>query len=154
MNHLIAVDYGSSVIVVKSGESTEQGDGTNVSVQNKALQVISEPQLASKVNIGMRIPSVKVLNQSDARPSHFQELLPSNGTWRVVVFPGDVTQPRQKERLNKLGEQLLAGKSFLKRFTPSTARYDSIIEVLTVHSAPRQEVGSGRDMNGSAALTI
>lgn len=88
----------------------------------------------------MRIPSVKVLNQSDARPSHFQELLPSNGTWRVVVFPGDVTQPRQKERLARLGEKLIAKNSFLKRYTPPTFRYDSVIELLIVHCAPRQEV--------------
>lgn len=137
---IIAIDYGSSVIVAKPGDSTEQGDGTDVSVQNKALRVSSTPELASKCKIGMRIPSVKVLNQSDARPSHFQELLPSNGTWRVVIFPGNVLETRQKERLAKLGEQLASADSFLKRFTPATAKYDSVIELLTVHSAPRQEV--------------
>lgn len=128
------------MIVAKPGDSTEQGDGTDVSVQNKALQVASNPGLAAECKIGMRIPSVKVLNQSDARPSHFQELLPSNGTWRVVIFPGDVREPRQKERLANLGQQLASAHSFLRRFTPSNARYDSVIELLAVHSADRQEV--------------
>jgi phenol 2-monooxygenase len=135
----LAVDYGSSVIVAKTGDSAEQGDGTDVSVQ-KGFRVASVPELASKTHVGMRIPSVKVLNQADARPSHFQELLPSNGSWRVVIFPGDIREPRQKQRLAKIGSQLASPDSFLKRFTPADARYDSVIELLSVHAAPRKSV--------------
>jgi phenol 2-monooxygenase len=81
-----------------------------------------------------------VLNQSDARPTHFQEILKSNGSWRVVVFPGDVRETRQKDRLNRLGERLARADSFLRRFTPANARYDAVIEILTVHAAPRSSV--------------
>jgi len=111
-----------------------------VSVHDEALRVTSEQSLASKIEVGKRIPSVKVLNQSDARPSHFQELLKSNGRWRVVIFPGDIQNARQRDRLNKLGQQLANANSFLKRFTPAGARYDSVIELLAVHSAPRRVV--------------
>lgn len=134
---LIAVDYGASVIVAKSGDAAGQGDGTDVSVKNKAFQVTSEQALARKIEVGKRMPSVKVLNQADARPSHFQELLKSNGRWRLVIFPGDISISRQKERLDKLGQQLAGKESFLKRFTPPDGAYDSTIELLTVHSAPR-----------------
>lgn len=75
----IAVNYGASVIVAKSGSTTDQGDGTDVSVSNK-FRVVSDQSLAPEVLIGKRMPSTKVLNQADARPWHFQELLPSNGT--------------------------------------------------------------------------
>ena len=74
----IAVDYGASVIVAKSGSTTDQGDGTDVSVSNK-YRVTSDQSLAPEILIGKRMPSTKVLNQADARPWHFQELLPSNG---------------------------------------------------------------------------
>jgi phenol 2-monooxygenase len=47
----------------------------------------ADQSLAEKLAIGERIPSVKVLNQSDARPWHLHELLPCNGRWRVLVFP-------------------------------------------------------------------
>lgn len=137
---MIAVNYGSSLIVAKPGDSAEEGDGTDVGVKNKSLQVISEQALASKVEVGKRIPSYKVLNQSDARPWHLQERLPSNGTWRVVIFPGDISNSTQKQRLDKLGERLGDANSFLKRFTPAGAKYDSVIEVLAVHAAPRQSV--------------
>jgi phenol 2-monooxygenase len=125
--------------MAKSGDSAQQGDGTDVSVKDKAFVVASQQPLAPKVEVGKRMPSIKVLNQADARPWHFQELLKSNGRWRLVIFPGDISQPKQKERLNELGKNLEGADSFLKRFTPSGARYDSVIEVLTVHAAPRAE---------------
>jgi phenol 2-monooxygenase len=125
------------MIVAKAGDSTQQGDGMDVSVKNKAMQVTSIQSLASNIEVGKRMPSVKLLNQSDARPSHFQELLRSNGRWRVVIFAGNVESAKQKARLTELGQRLEKSDSFLKRFTPPKARYDSVIELLAVHSAPR-----------------
>lgn len=135
----VAVDYGASLIVTKEGDSTEQGDGTEVLGEEK-LRVISKQELAKEIKVGMRMPSFKVLNQADARPWHFQELLKSNGTWRVVVFAGNIKNATQKNNLDRLGEKLSSPSSFLHRFTPSTGRYDSVIELLSVHSSPRQEV--------------
>ena len=134
----IAVDYGASVIVAKEGNAEEQGDGTDVSGEDKT-RVDSVQERATDVKVGMRMPSFKVLNQADARPSHFQELLKSNGTWRVVVFPGDIRKPETKDRLASLGSKLASQDSFLKRYTPATERYDSVIELLAVHAAPRRE---------------
>jgi phenol 2-monooxygenase (NADPH) len=134
----IAVDYGASMIVAKSGDSEKQGDGTDV-LGKSELRVVSRQELAGEIQVGMRMPSFKVLNQADARPWHFQELLKSNGRWRLVVFAGNVKNESQKSRIDALGKKLGGEKSFLKRFTPASKRYDSVIEVLTVHSAPRQE---------------
>ncbi|KAK3057636.1 hypothetical protein LTR09_001820 [Extremus antarcticus] len=132
----IAVDYGSSLIVAKSGNVEDQGDGTDVSVSSK-FRIESMQSLAPGIKIGMRMPSTKVLNQSDARPWHFQELLPSNGRWRVVVFTGDISQPEQKSKMETVGKAFNDEASFLRRFTPADARYDTVFEVLAVHSAPR-----------------
>lgn len=86
------------------------------------------------------MPSFKVVNQSDARPWHLQERLPSDGRWRVLVFPGDLTDAVALSRYTALGEQLSKATSFLKRFTPVSALADSVIDVLTVHCAPRWEI--------------
>ncbi|KAK5947616.1 hypothetical protein PMZ80_001769 [Knufia obscura] len=134
----IAVDYGASVIVAKSGSAKDQGDGTEV-LGDEKLRVVSSDGLATGLEVGKRMPSFKVLNQADARPWHFQELLKSNGTWRVVVFAGDIRDAAQKRRLDRLGEKLGGEDSFLRLCTPSGARYDSVIELLSCHSAPRQE---------------
>ena len=134
----IAVDYGASVVVAKEGSSKDQGDGTEV-LGDKGLRVTSKQDLATKIEVGKRMPSFKVLNQADARPWHFQELLKSNGTWRLVVFAGDLKNESQMKKLNELGEKLGGSNSFLKRYTPANKRYDSVFEVLSVHSSPRHE---------------
>jgi len=135
-----AVDYGSSVIVAKQGSAAEQGDGTDVAVQNKDLRVTSTQALATNIEVGKRIPSYKVLNQADARPYHLQELLRSNGRWRIITFVGDVRDPGQAVKLKSFGEQLARPDSFLKRFTPPTGRYDEVFEILAIHNTPRTEV--------------
>jgi phenol 2-monooxygenase (NADPH) len=78
----IAVNYGASVVVAKEGDSTKQGDGTDV-MGKEALRVVTKQDLAKDVKVGMRMPSFKVLNQADARPWHFQELLKSRGLLAV-----------------------------------------------------------------------
>jgi len=135
----LAVDYGASLIVAKEGSTTEQGDGTDVS-SSKAISTVSQESYASNVKLGMRMPSFKVLNQSDARPWHFQELLKSNGCWRIVIFTGDILAESQRSRIWALGEDLSAQDSFIRKYTPPGKSISSIIEVLAVHSAPRTEV--------------
>lgn len=135
-----AVNYGASVIVAKEGSTADQGDGTDVSVKDEVFKVTSTQTLAAGIEVGKRIPSYKVLNQSDARPSHLQELLRSNGRWRIITFAGDVTDPTQAEKLKALGDQLRRPDSFLKQFTPPAGRYDDTFELLVVHKAPRKDV--------------
>jgi phenol 2-monooxygenase (NADPH) len=133
----VAVDYGASLIVAKAGDAAQQGDGTDVSQKQKSLRVVGKQELASKIKIGMRMPSFKVLSQSDARPWHFQERLKSDGRWRVVVFAGDVSNPKQMERVQTLGKNLKSSGSFVSRFTPPGKPVDSVIEAMVIHSASR-----------------
>jgi phenol 2-monooxygenase len=87
------------------------------------------------------MPSCKVLNQSDARPWHIQELMPSTGAWRVVVFAGDVLNPSQFSRLAALGNALSSSSSFLHRHKPGADQnLAAFFEVLTIHSSPRGKV--------------
>lgn len=97
-------------------------------------------ELASEITIGQRIPSVKVLNQADARPWHLQELLPSNGRWRVLVFTGNVLEERSKKQLNLVAENFAARHSFWRRFTPAGYGHDVVFELFAIHNAPRHAV--------------
>ncbi|KAG8405465.1 hypothetical protein J3458_022119 [Metarhizium acridum] len=136
----IAVNYGNSVMVAKDSGGNGGQDGRNGTAPPVARRVVSDPSAAANVIVGKRIPSVKVLNQSDARPWHLHELLPSNGRWRVLVFPGDVTKDEQRQRLTQVAAAFDDKKSFLQRHTPIGARHDSVFEVLTIHRAPRTSV--------------
>ena len=133
------MDYGASLLVAKSGDTSDQGDGTDVSVLSK-YRVESKQDLAPGIPVGKRMPSVKVLNQSDARPWHLQELLPSNGRWRVIIFTGDISGEKQRGRLESAGKSLNDKGSFVYRFTPPGSAFDTVFEIFAVHSTPRQEV--------------
>jgi phenol 2-monooxygenase len=129
----VAVDYGTSILIAKDGDATSQGEGTNVS-QDTRPQVVGKQDLAENIKIGMRMPSFKVLNQSDARPWHFQERLKSDGRWRIVVFAGDISDSDQMSRITALGPEL---QSLAAKYTPQDKKIDSVLEVLMIHSAPR-----------------
>lgn len=131
--HLIAVNYDASILVAKENDAAEKGKKTQG-------QAVSKPELATKLNIGKRMPSFKVLNHADARPWHLQELLKSNGRWRVIVFPGNLTESTNMQRYEKLGASLGSPDSFIRQFTPPGKPIDSVIEVLTVHSGPRRGI--------------
>ena len=135
----LSVDYSASTLVAKGGSSAEQGDGAIGS------QVIGKQELAANIKLGMRMPSFKVLNQSDARPWHLQELLKSDSRFRIILFAGNVTSAVQKTRIEKFCAKLNAPGSFLRRFTPASRPIDSVIEILTLHSAKRWDVEMLRD---------
>lgn len=134
-----AVNYDASVLVAKEDETAAQSNDNDI-LGTQERRAISKPQLATKIDIGKRIPSFKVLNHADARPWHLQELLKSNGRWRMIVFPGRLTDIQNMQRYKSLGKSLGAPDSFLRRFTPPGKPIDSVIEVLTVHSGPRTSI--------------
>lgn len=125
------MNYDKSVLVAKESEN---------STEVKTSKSVSKPELATGILIGKRLPSFKVLNQSDARPWHLQELLKSNGRWRLIVFPGRLNDVESKKRFDSLGAKLAGGNSIIKRFTPPQQPVDSVIEILTVHAGPRTEI--------------
>jgi phenol 2-monooxygenase (NADPH) len=130
----VTVDYSRSML-------TASADGPAGSL-NAAdwKQVLTKQYLAPGIKIGMRLPSSKVLNQAEARPVHLAELLKSDGRWRVIVFAGDLSNRKQFQRLQQLGESLAKPTSFVHTYTRSHAAIDSVIEILVVHSAPRHDI--------------
>lgn len=86
----LAVDYGASMLVAKAGNSTDEGDGSDIDPKvNGFGKVVGKHGLATNMKLGMRFPSFQVLNQADAIPSHFAHWLKSDGGFRIVVFTGD-----------------------------------------------------------------
>ncbi|OSS47497.1 hypothetical protein B5807_07372 [Epicoccum nigrum] len=133
----LSVDYGTSMLVAKPGSSTDQGDGTDVSSTHHE-KVVGRQELATNIKLGMRFPSFKVLNQSDARPWEFQEKLRSDGRFRIIVFAGNVLNAQQQSRL-KVFCQHLTSSGFLAQHLHKN------IALLTCHAAKRTEVELLRD---------
>lgn len=144
----LSVDYGASMLIAKAGSATEQGDGTDVSTAHNTTankQVVGKQHLATNAEIGKRLPSFKVLNQSDSRPWHFAERLPADGRFRIILFAGNVLLAEQQDRVRRFCAILDAPNSWLHRVTPAGQAIDSVVEILTLHSAPRRDVELLRD---------
>lgn len=137
----LSVNYGASMLVAKAGDAKQQGDGTDVDPRaNDISKPVGKQHLATNIELGKRIPSFQVLNQADARPWPFASWLKSNGSFRVIVFAGNLKNEKQWKRVHTFGKQLEDPKSFLRRFTLPGKPADSVIDLLAIHSAPRRDV--------------
>lgn len=141
----VGITYSESLLV-----ATANGQASKAAVNGQAPKVAvnghQEPrafraktELAPKIKLGARMPSYKVLNQAEARPVQLADMLPSDGKWRLLVFAGHVKDELQWKRVSDLGQALAAPDSLLHRYTSSDSPFDSVIEVLTIHSSPRIE---------------
>ena len=137
----VGVEYGPSTLVAKPDPPlTDVTRLVNASTLEGHLDSSVNGKLASSLHLGQRFPSYQVLNQSDGRPWQFARFLPSDGRFRVVLFAGNISRPDQWKRMVTFAEQIGRSNSFLRRFTPVGQPADSVIEVLSIHSAPRYEI--------------
>ncbi|KAI1082918.1 putative phenol 2-monooxygenase [Whalleya microplaca] len=144
----LIVNYGASNLVTKAVKATDKDDGSEPAVSGAAIIpaeiFVKKQALATGLPVGMRFNSFKVLNQSSARPCHFQEKLKADGRFRVVLFAGSV-RIAQKKRVEDFCKALEAPDSFLRSATPPGGALDSVIEILTIHSSKRTETELLRD---------
>ena len=150
----VGIVYGPSMLVARPSSQQHNGnaitDGTtnghqliNNSSSSRDREMttpMAKQELAPNIKLGARMPSYKVMNQAEARPVHVADLLKNTGRWRILVFAGDITKPIQAERIRQLGASLASPTSLLKKYTPSSQRYDSVIELITIHASPRESV--------------
>ncbi|GKT55658.1 FAD binding domain protein [Colletotrichum tofieldiae] len=150
----VSVNYQPTVFVAKGPEETDGDNGLKKSVAR------STPSLATNCKLGQRFPSYKVIRQSDARLWELHHKLPSNGRFRLVVFGGDISQQLQRDSVNALGAWL---SSYLPKLptidlSPGSDPHSgsmkfktdadpSIVDVLLVHTAPRDGVDMLRDLH-------
>ncbi|ETS74849.1 hypothetical protein PFICI_13333 [Pestalotiopsis fici W106-1] len=142
----LSINYGPSSLIAKPSEADEHGNGGGIAQSTKinAETFAKRQALATGLPVGMRFNSCKVLDQSDGRIWHLQEKLKSDGRFRIVLFAGNILDPAQKQRVEHLCTQLDAPSNFLRRIT-GTGSIDSIVEILTIHSAKRHSVELLRD---------
>ncbi|KIK79159.1 hypothetical protein PAXRUDRAFT_16476 [Paxillus rubicundulus Ve08.2h10] len=112
----IGVHYGSSVIVADTHQS-----------------------LASNLIIGERVPPQKFLRAADAWPFELQDLLPSDFRYKVLVFTGNFSDCRQKERAESLVKDLEKPESFLTKYG-SAGSSGSRFDFITISKTRKEKV--------------
>lgn len=147
------VCYSPGILTAKdsSAAMSDMRNGHGGEDPRKPIPTVSHQHLATKIILGMRFPSFKVINHCDARSWHFAKWLKADGLFHVVLFAGDVSQPAQMERVHTFAREVIARPrtSALGHLSctshpgdegePSNCKND-VAQILTIHSAPRQQV--------------
>ncbi|KAF4288613.1 hypothetical protein KXV68_008688 [Aspergillus fumigatus] len=97
-------------------------------VTAKHLHAPSHP-LATNLAPGKRLPDFQMVNQSDAVPIQAYHRFTSDGRFRLLVFPGDLSQALAFGRFSRLGDWLTS------HLPPSSG-----LEIITIHGARRADV--------------
>ncbi|KAI1423263.1 FAD binding domain-containing protein [Xylaria sp. FL1777] len=97
----------------------------------------SQASLASKLSIGMRFPSTRVVRVGDAKQIWLTRALPADSRWHLLVFGGDIQDADTAKRLYKLASDL---ERLVRAFTPSDSDPDSIFNIILVLSSQRANV--------------
>ncbi|CAD6592880.1 MAG: hypothetical protein ASARMPRED_006770 [Alectoria sarmentosa] len=142
-----AVDYGPSILTAKDGivhrREKTNGAGCGPKTQDCEFQIKSQQHLATNIPLGQRFPSFRVINHCDARSWHFGKLLKADGLFHIVLFAGDVSKTEQMQRIYGFTDALtnMATPLVQHRINSGSEKARChVADVLTIHSAPRQQV--------------
>ena len=98
--------------------------------------IVAEPShtsLAPGLPLGKRFHSCPVVRLADARPVELGHVLEADGRWRIVAFADKADPSAASSRIRQLVRFLeFDDRSPIRRYTPSRADIDSVIELLVV----------------------
>lgn len=136
----VAVQYSPSLPTSSANVSNECVDRKDS--QQCLPKIHSKPSLATKLTLGQRLPSYRVTNHLTAEVDHIHKALKSTGQWRILLFPGDLSNSTRFSKFQDLGHRLAGPSSFIRNCTSPSLPIDSVIEILTIHTSNRNDVAA------------
>ncbi|KAM3082381.1 hypothetical protein ACMFMF_002044 [Clarireedia jacksonii] len=97
-------------------------------------------KFATNLAPGMRIPDFQMVNQSDGVPITAHHRFTSDGRFRILVFPGDISKARPFSRLEQFGKWLAATGLGAEPSRAQGRLSDSGLETITIHNAKRSQI--------------
>ena len=93
----------------------------------------SQQELANGLRAGMRFHSAPVIRVADAKPLQLGHVMKADGRWRLIAFAASKDRGQKGKAISELCEYLENDTaSPVKRFTPSGADIDSVIDLRAV----------------------
>jgi len=100
----------------------------------------SEQELASKLTVGMRLPSTLVVRLCDVKSMQLVKAFPSDGRFRLLIFGGNLQEQSSKDRLQHLAAYLDSPGGPIKPYLRQGEDVDSFIEIILLLSGNRQAI--------------
>lgn len=134
----MAVVYRPSILTISSTKTSYIGTDNTNSHEDRA-QYFS---FAQRLVLGGRVPSAPLIRQCDVRPVELQTLLPATGQWHLLIFGGNISNPEQILRVQKMASQITTRNTRLSRLVnPQPGQHImGTIKAYLIHSAPRLSI--------------
>ena len=100
----------------------------------------SDQSLAKHAIVGSRLASTRVTRMADAKPMHLSDAMPADGRWRIIIFPGDVSEPSSAQRLWDYGVFLDSNEGPNHFFSTAVGEFEHLIETFVILSGKRHSV--------------
>ncbi|RAL10928.1 FAD binding domain protein [Aspergillus homomorphus CBS 101889] len=116
--------------------------GLGVTYSSNALISDQSPKGPAKnIRVGRRLDPFSVVNHAEGNSTYLTSRLRSDGSWRLLVFAGDLRQADSRFRLDSFA-QSFSKRPFLLRM--HRERYGSrdgwLLETILIHASPRTAV--------------
>lgn len=126
-------------------QGSKFASGTNVDYQKSVL--VEKPGLeaytvdyASKLPVGMRFHTTKIVGHADVKPVHMDDRLLSDGRFRILIFCGNALESSTKKTLEEIQKFLDSDDKFYHNYTPRNSFEDSVFDILTIYSSDRKQL--------------
>ncbi|KAJ7931429.1 FAD binding domain-containing protein [Mycena leptocephala] len=80
--------------------------GIGIKYQSSLIKDTGLPKGATHLEAGYRIPTVALGRLTDWRPMDLQDLAPSNGLFKIFLFPGDILVDTDAKRFQEFSDAL------------------------------------------------
>ncbi|KAK5449830.1 hypothetical protein LTS15_008402 [Exophiala xenobiotica] len=135
----IGVTYGPSIIRAEDDHAEQTNGESESDTKGQRCKFRFKQNLARNVRTGQRLSSHFVVNQADASSCHVHEFMNATGSWRIMLFAGDLRDAKQRKRIDKLAAHFSSKKSIVGRCCRPNVT-EAVVEIITIHSAPRVEI--------------
>jgi len=115
--------------------------GIGVHYAPSTITDVTYQSLCPGLPIGQRMLPQILVRAADSRPYELQDLCPADTKFKILIFLGDIADPTQVERAQRLAEALAKPGSFLSRYGRAKSGVVGwkVFELLTI-CATRKEV--------------
>lgn len=112
--------------------------GTGIHYAPSAIVDPTHQACATHLIVGQRVPPQALVRAADGRPFELQDLLPSDGRYKLLVFAGDTHDTSQLARVRSFSDAIGEEGAFGKEVVGGER--EKWLDVLTVCSTPLQDV--------------
>ena len=139
----LATQYPQSLVVwpdKSTRRSTAWTTTDNAASQDEAVYEDLQRRLKADLVPGKRLPDFQVVCQADGIATFIHQRLTANGSFRILYFPGDISNEAQASKLAANAAWMDDPAKGMRKHFMRNGFDNALVEAFVVHSAPRLDI--------------